>query len=677
LTVTASPVLEGSRQVAGTVNRQARVSFTGLGVIDFVSDGVSGWQTSGSILASSATISPWENVLAAGANSGANSPIIDTGQYLGFGGGLPGNGDIRAQNLQIECSGALSGRGFLQVYFTGPLISLVGDGTPVSPDIQIFPNYALWLRNQPFLMVDEAGASTPAVSSGTGMFWVQNNAPNTPRFTDDTNTDYDLALGVGGNSLTWDATERHLDYTGSVSTINVTPTAGDLNVVDISTLECGGVLTFQSVTEANIDGFTAKPDGFWFICHMRDATTSDVISLIENNGNTTTSIRTPDNRDLRLYKNDAVMLIYSNSRWRCVAHMPKLWLPSTDENTWSTQQDNYTRSSRGVNHIRVNLDANVTLTGVVPDGITPNGEILAITNIDSAFSLTVLHDDGATSTAANRFFGPNSRSVVIGPRSAAMWRYDDTTARWRILTGPQQLGLLKRDEHMTNANWSSTAPTGATSFRLRTGGAGGGGGGADADTNPEACAGAGGGSGAEVDIFISTIDDTTSITGTTGAGGTQGAATGGNGADGSDSTATYNSVTYTAGGGKGGTGTAAGADTTNRVKVTTGGLGGTTTETQASHNGTSGDHGLMFCQENLVAHSAAIGGRGGPSSRHGGGAGAIAQNAAASANGTGGSQGSGGGGAARTATGASTGAAGGAGGAGWAIIEWYGGIAPI
>jgi hypothetical protein len=129
-----------------------------------------------------------------------------------------------------------------------------------------------------------------------------------------------LLSAVGsGNAINVTTT---VDLVGSTSNLNITPTAGALGVVDISTLRCGGVLSFQSVTEATIDGFTVPPnDGFWFICNMRDSTTAAVIKLLEDVGSTTTSIRTPDIRDLRLYKNDSAILVYSNSRWRAVATM--------------------------------------------------------------------------------------------------------------------------------------------------------------------------------------------------------------------------------------------------------------------------------------------------------------------------------------------------------------------
>jgi hypothetical protein len=248
------------------------------------------------------------------------------------------------------------------------------------------------------------------------------------------------------------------------NTINVSSTAGALGVVDISALQCGGVVAFQSVTEASIDGFTAKPEGFWFVVHNRDAATSDVITLLENLGNTTTSMRTPDIRDLRLYKNDSVMLIYSSSRWRCVVPHHRLYFTGIDAVTWAAQENNHARTSRGQNRIRVTLTGNQTLTGVVPDASTSgsaNGEILCIENIDTVDTLTIAQAS-TSSTAANRFNLPNQLPMQIPPQCCALFFYDDTSQRWRLLgsipTPQQALNLTQTTaQTVTNATTNLTA----------------------------------------------------------------------------------------------------------------------------------------------------------------------------------------------------------------------------
>lgn len=276
------------------------------------------------------------------------------------------------------------------------------------------------------------GAVALAANANTSLF--AGIRDNGSAETDRTNLNFlsgpSITMAVTDDSGN-DELEIKATYSGSTSNVNSATTAGDLNVFDISALECGGIVTLQSLTEANIDGFTAKTDGFWFVLQVRDTTTSDYVTLIENSGNTTTSIRTPAIRDWRLSKNDAVMLFYSNSRWRVVDSREKLFITDQDSVTWASQQDDYERDSRGTAGLRITLTGSQTLTGVVPDGVTPNGEIISIENVDSVDTLTIAHD--ATSTAANRFFLPGSANLALGPRTGGLFRYDATSSRWRLL----------------------------------------------------------------------------------------------------------------------------------------------------------------------------------------------------------------------------------------------------
>ena len=219
----------------------------------------------------------------------------------------------------------------------------------------------------------------------------------------------------------------------SKSVKNITPFNGAQGVVDISTLDCGGVLTVQSVTsDAIVDGFTAKPDGFFFFFQVRDASTSFVVRLVENSGNTSTSIRVPDIRDLILYKNDGVLLVYNNSRWRVMLASSKLWLLGVESQTITTQQNNFQRSSDGQNRIRISQTGSQLFTGLVPAANTTNGEIVVIENADSTEILTICHLH-ASSSAANQFMLPDGRDLILWPRTAAIFSYDDTTSNWRCI----------------------------------------------------------------------------------------------------------------------------------------------------------------------------------------------------------------------------------------------------
>lgn len=98
--------------------------------------------------------------------------------------------------------------------------------------------------------------------------------------------------------------------------INLTPT-GAVGVVDISALPSGGAVTLQPSADFNIDGFTAKSDGYWFDLIYRD-TTAFVGTLNENAGAATTSIRNPGNAAITFTTQEAMRLGYRANRWRII-----------------------------------------------------------------------------------------------------------------------------------------------------------------------------------------------------------------------------------------------------------------------------------------------------------------------------------------------------------------------
>lgn len=466
---------------------------------------------------------------------------------------------------------------------------------------------------------------------------------------------------TAGNALAYSG--ETLSYIGSTATVNVASASGDLNVVDISALGCGAVYTIQGVTEAFIDGFTAKPDGFWFILHVRDSTTSDFVSLLENSGNTTTSIRTPNARGWRLTKNDAVMMIYSNNRWRTVAGRDKIYLTPVNSVTWAAQQDNYQRinvetstvEGHGVSGIRVTLTGNQTLTGVVPESIESNGELLHIDNIDSVDTLTIAHD--VTSTAANRFFLPDSINLKLGPRTGALFRYDGTSSRWRLLGISPHGRLLTRTILTTGTGATFTHNPEARYFRVIGVGGGGAGGGTSGGGVTAGSLGSGGGSGSWGEKTY-TIAATTS-TYTVGAKGTGVSGAAGN--NGTASTWTHNAVTLTLPAGSGGT-VLAGAAT---AVFQSGGLGGgTPTNADAGGTGERGDYGFRL----TAATTPACGGKGGSTPFGQGGSPGVTNGGLANG-GAGGGYGSGGGGQVNGTGNTNTAGAAGADGI-WIVEEW-------
>jgi hypothetical protein len=659
----------------------------------------------------------WSGVLGVGATSGTNNPIVDVGQFMQFGlvGPTTSSPQIRSGDafFRIGCTGGfVTSAASVSMSATAGNMLLSASGIAAlasSGAASVQGSSVSWnTSSTPRVVIGSTGEwTTPAGTSG--LAWVHQGA-GPPIWASVGNSGLaNMAAGTQkGRQIDSGAAGSPVDLTGAEQGENIrfgtrqdsslTGTQNNFALAD-DTTEL--VMTGTTVTLTGFAINSVASVGKAFLLRAGGSTT---ITLASQTGSTATQqISCPGDRNLVLPPRSAAWIYYSDALWR-VGDFAKDW--TALETTTAGPHDDL---AIGDAQDLMFSNAAGTLNGI--DGTsTHKGKFVAISHQGSGF--TDIVDAAGTSSAGSRFNQVQNATLRLVDDEVALFCRLDITAGattdnrwlcvshrppfantaanvagnmlrhdgtdWAVVGTP---GLLKRDEVVTNTNWTSTCPAGATAFRLRTGGAGGGGGGCDAETAFETCAGGGGGSGAEIDIFVSTIDDTTSVTGTTGAAGTAGSATGGTGGTGAASTANYNSVTYTANGGVGGVGTAAGAigaAGTNLMAATAGGIGGTTTETQASFNGSAGDPGLMFSNNAAVAQCMAIGGRGGPSSRHGGGSGAIQVGAAGGPNGTGGSQGSGGGGAARivSATAASTGTTGGQGGTGWAIIEWYGGPAP-
>jgi hypothetical protein len=96
---------------------------------------------------------------------------------------------------------------------------------------------------------------------------------------------------LAGDSLSYDATGHNIDYIGTTNEVNLNAITGAQGVVDISAMVCGGRLTITAPTGAwSIDGFTAKPEGFWFVV---TAASTDFAGTITNSTTATTGIRNP------------------------------------------------------------------------------------------------------------------------------------------------------------------------------------------------------------------------------------------------------------------------------------------------------------------------------------------------------------------------------------------------
>jgi hypothetical protein len=220
--------------VDATVNGEDTLTFAaGIGTVEFVLT-EAGWHCwSGSM-----TTATWAQVLANGASSGAFSPSIDDGQKLLFGslGELEATADLTitaGADMHLHPSGTLhlghttttdsvhvEAAGAIELLTSAGPIEL-SSGSTIDEIAATVGNYQAPVINLTasdhvhitagFLKFTEVAASTPSMSAGQGLLWLQNTTPNNPRFTDDANTDWHLAVGRDGNGITWNGTSRAFD----------------------------------------------------------------------------------------------------------------------------------------------------------------------------------------------------------------------------------------------------------------------------------------------------------------------------------------------------------------------------------------------------------------------------------------------------------------------------------
>lgn len=80
------------------------------------------------------------------------------------------------------------------------------------------------------------------------------------------------------------------------------------------------------------------------------------------------------------------------------------------------------------NAVRQDLSANSVVSGASAPSVA---DFAIIYNISASFTLTINHEDAA-STAANRFICPNAANLVIRALGSMIVRYDTTSSRWRV-----------------------------------------------------------------------------------------------------------------------------------------------------------------------------------------------------------------------------------------------------
>lgn len=100
--------------------------------------------------------------------------------------------------------------------------------------------------------------------------------------------------------------------------------------------------------------------------------------------------------------------------------------------------------------IRVSTDKSRNLTGLTGGA---DGRVIVLMNVGS-YDLVLKHD--VTSTAANRFYCPNSADMTLPPNGSAVLVYDSTSSRWRTGVLGGIVGAVGRAVYAQNYNPTDT-----------------------------------------------------------------------------------------------------------------------------------------------------------------------------------------------------------------------------
>lgn len=141
---------------------------------------------------------------------------------------------------------AINSAGVIDINSAGDVINLVGNtginATATTGNLAIQATTGVLSLTAPivtiptgFLRFVEAAASTPSMAAGQGLYWVKNDTPNNPFFTDDTNADRQIAtFPIPLSGFATIATDTFL---GNVSGSTAVPSA-----INISTLAGAGLV---------------------------------------------------------------------------------------------------------------------------------------------------------------------------------------------------------------------------------------------------------------------------------------------------------------------------------------------------------------------------------------------------------------------------------------------------
>lgn len=362
----------------------------------------------------------WSTVLDKGRTSGAHSPVIDAGQYLGFGDPAvtdPFPGQIRADGgLELRCTGAGEWTAVTSLTFTA-LTSMeffASTGT-----LHLRPTSYCWVN--PFGQFYVYTANVARLEIGSNGTWYLGAAFDSGTsgqvLTSQGNGSPPIWSTVDLSSVTYTAGDG-IDLASNVFSADVSDFAGTgleddgSNNLRIAAAAAGAGLTGGGGSALAVgagDGITVNADDV--------AVSASAIAgagLADDGSNNLAVDQSADFTWTGSHQFGETLGFATGGRV---------------SQTLSAGANNVDMTTANVLRLVAN---GFSLTGMVAGF---SGQLVLIVNADSSDALNISHDS-ASSTAANRFFCP-ANTVYSVPARGCVWAYyDGPSSRWLLVAAP-------------------------------------------------------------------------------------------------------------------------------------------------------------------------------------------------------------------------------------------------
>jgi len=277
----------------------------------------------------------WAQVLAAGRFTGAFNPHVDASQFVGFGnsGALPASGDIRHSGtltLNAATDVTIIGQGDVNLIATDDNVSLsalgatgdiVAQATTTILGIAGAGNvqWTATLGDVNLTAGDDvnivAADALTVTTGGVNRFNLEPDGSWSLAGDNGDSRDFMMSTSASTPPI-WQPLENTSEIVNAAAT-------GNLGTINIAALTCGGTYRVSAASSNfSIEGFTAKPQGFWFNFIVEDI--SDLCTLFNEDVTATATdrIRTPGEIDISAVQELRGILVYGGSRWSWVSANP-------------------------------------------------------------------------------------------------------------------------------------------------------------------------------------------------------------------------------------------------------------------------------------------------------------------------------------------------------------------